>query len=445
MMRLYKQLHSAAYTVSYELSKSTELAKKMKVLLVTDNHEQNGGAERYFFELKAKLQAIPDLDVFSIGFTDKEKSGADYQTFKGCYHALEKLLWRFCICRSLRKKLQRAIADFNPDVIHIHNIKQFPLTILDAIKDYPVVQTVHDHSIICPTGQNIHRNGEPCKTGFRWQCFWKHQVKFSKLVYALMALSFFKIQRKQKTHIEHFLPVSPTLAQYMQANAFKNTTYIPPFYHAKPAQTITPNPNHFLFAGSLAAHKGIQVLIREFSLAVKQNAKLHLFIAGDGPDQAWVEQEIKRSALQGNITLLGWQTYLDKQYASASALIFPSTGLEGFPLVIIDAMAHARPVIGVNRGTTHWLIDHQVTGWHFDPMKIGDLANKMSHCATHPQEAQTLGSNAYNKLPKLIDNQDSLDKIVTTYQGIRQTNAKESHRNGHHRNLPSTGSFTPDA
>jgi len=54
----------------------------MRILLINDHRIPLGGAERYFFELKSRLQNKKNITVFSIGFGDKEETGKDYAILK---------------------------------------------------------------------------------------------------------------------------------------------------------------------------------------------------------------------------------------------------------------------------------------------------------------------------------------------------------------------------
>src|SRR5580658_4900201 len=122
----------------------------MRILLITDNHTPTGGAENYFFDLKDRLKKMPGIEVFSMGFGPIKIYGHDYYVLKGLKSKIFRLLWQVIIHPVVYFKLRRQISEFQPDVIHIHNIKQYAASLLKAIKPYPVVQTIHDYGVICP-------------------------------------------------------------------------------------------------------------------------------------------------------------------------------------------------------------------------------------------------------------------------------------------------------
>lgn len=389
----------------------------MKILLITDNHTPSGGAENYFFELKERLKATNGIEVYSISFGPHEQSGADYFVFKGTSSNFAKLFWRFVSHPIMYWKLKRKIKEIKPDVIHIHNIKQYTCTLLSAIKHHHVIQTIHDHGIICPTAQNIHQDLKPCPTGLRLSCFWQHQVKYGKLAYLLLACSFLRVQRLQKKIVKRFLTPSPLLANYLLQNGFHDAVYVPPFRKNKPILSSTNiHPHEFLFAGNLGNHKGVNLLIAEFARACQKNPNLILHIAGSGPEEAHMRAQVESLELNNNIIFHGWQSNLEPLYERCIALIFTSIGLEGFPLVLIDAMTYGRPVIGVNRGTTAWLVEDGKSGFLFDPLIPGDMANKVLSLTGNIDLARQLGIHGHSKINQLIDNDNAMSQILLSYQ-----------------------------
>src|SRR5688572_14039445 len=154
----------------------------MRILLITDTHNITGGAEKYFFDLKERLANTPGITVYSIGFGSKA-IGSNFFVLPGLKSKIAKLFFQLIFHPNIFFALRKQIREFNPDVIHLHNVKQYTCSVLKAIKPYPVVQTIHDFTLICPTGLNLHKDQKVCETGLRRRCFWQHQTKYNKLTY----------------------------------------------------------------------------------------------------------------------------------------------------------------------------------------------------------------------------------------------------------------------
>jgi len=394
----------------------------MRIVLITDNHTPAGGAEKYFFDLKERLKHVPGIEIYSMGFGPDHASGNDYFVLKKLTSNVSKLIWQVIFHPVVYLKLRRQLKKIRPDVIHIHNVKQYTVSLLRAIKPYPIVQTIHDYGVICPTAHNIHKDYQPCLSGMRMKCFWQHQVKYNPIVYLGLVYSFFKLRKRLRKTVKKFFAPSPLLVEYLKKNHFNDATYIAPFRKEKQSYTFDKiKPYHFLFAGNLGTHKGIYTLLDEFALAYQDNNQLSLTIAGTGPEEARLRNRTKELGLEKNVFFLGWQTTLENEYAKCAAVICPSLWMEAFGLVITEAMSYARPVIGSNRGSPPWLIDDHQTGFIFNPLKKGDLAERLLIVAGNVNLIKKLGTNGHEKLQRLIDNEAVLNQIVALYRDCLPT------------------------
>ncbi len=390
----------------------------MNILLITDHHSPHGGgAEKQFFTLKELLKNQPDIAVTSLGFGPKSLQGNDFVVLKETRSKAMRQLWRMFVNPVKYLQLRRLIKKINPDIIHLHNIKKYTPTLLKAIQGYPAIQTVHDFSPICPTQWNVHKNLQPCKTGFSWRCFWQHRRDYSVISYLALVFSFLRMRTLLKKSVTQFIAPSPFLTNYLEMNGYKNAAYIFPF-HSTHIENLKKEPqsNHFLFLGQLEKQKGIHFLLREFHLAVQKNNNLLLTIAGNGSQKKDIKEKIKQWHLEDNIHLIDWCNNPAELYQQCCAVIFPSIGLESFGLVLIEAMAHARPVIGSNRGPTQELVEHDKSGLLFDPLKEGELAAMVLNLSDSSSIiAKTFRENALKKSKEFADNSSLLTQIITKY------------------------------
>lgn len=389
----------------------------MKILMITDTHNPKaGGAEKYFFTLKQELQKIPNIEVISLGFGSQNKEGNDFIVLKETSLLYLHQWWRMFFNPVKYLQIRHQIKKINPDIIHLHNIKKYTISLLKAVKNYNVIQTVHDFSLICPTQCNIHKDLQLCSSSFSKKCFWEHQREYNSLTYLALVFYFYRMRKLSRQVIKRFIAPSPFLADYLQRNFFNPVSVILPFKKEKNVQNHSVENNHFLYVGRLNEQKGIRVLIKEFSLACLQNKNLRLTIVGEGNDENYLKQKVKEYGIENNVYFVGWSKEVKKFYLECTAVIFPSIGSESFGLVITETMSYARPVIASNRGTSLWLIDDEKTGLLFDPLKSSDLAQKILKLADNPMLAHQLGDAAFEKLNKFPSNQEMLNQLLEIYR-----------------------------
>jgi glycosyltransferase involved in cell wall biosynthesis/predicted metal-dependent phosphoesterase TrpH len=111
-------------------------------------------------------------------------------------------------------------------------------------------------------------------------------------------------------------------------------------------RTEAGRPIHVLYAGRLTREKGADLLADAFLLARRHEPRLHLLLAGGGPE----EPEL-RARLGEHATFLGWLhgDDLARAYADADMLLFPSR-TDTFGQVLLEAQASGLPVVAVAEG-----------------------------------------------------------------------------------------------
>ena len=113
-----------------------------------------------------------------------------------------------------------------------------------------------------------------------------------------------------------------------------------------------------LYVGRLSSEKGIDLLAEAFLIARDHDPRLHLVLAGRGP-----EEETLRHRLGSAATFLGWVEgeRLAQVYASADLFMFAST-TDTFGQVILEAQASGLPVLAVDAGGPAELIEDGRSG-----------------------------------------------------------------------------------
>jgi glycosyltransferase involved in cell wall biosynthesis/predicted metal-dependent phosphoesterase TrpH len=135
------------------------------------------------------------------------------------------------------------------------------------------------------------------------------------------------------------------------------------FSPARYASDTLPPGFNVLYVGRLSHEKGIDLLAEAFLLAHDRDPRLHLVLAGRGP-----EENALRRRLGSAATFLGWVDgeELAHTYASADLFIFAST-TDTFGQVILEAQASGLPVLAVDAGGPADLIESGRSGCLVEP------------------------------------------------------------------------------
>ena len=121
---------------------------------------------------------------------------------------------------------------------------------------------------------------------------------------------------------------------------------------------LLPGELTVLYAGRLSQEKGIDLLADAFLAARREDPRLHLALAGGGP-----EEDHLRERLGEHATFLGWLGGEDlaRAYASADVFLFASR-TDTYGQVIVEAQASGLPVVAVAEGGPVSLIEPGETG-----------------------------------------------------------------------------------
>lgn len=156
-------------------------------------------------------------------------------------------------------------------------------------------------------------------------------------------------------------------------------------------RTTQKDPNRFVFlsAGTQCVRKGTHYLLEAWrKLRPAEGVELWLIGHMDLPERLLEN-------LPGNVTIKKTvpKAELTEIYLAADALIFPSL-VEGFGMVITEAMAHGLPVITTENTGGPGLIQQGHNGF-FVPVRDADaLADRMQWCLDNRSELREIGERA---------------------------------------------------
>ena len=133
-----------------------------------------------------------------------------------------------------------------------------------------------------------------------------------------------------------------------------------------------------LSVGRLHAVKDHAFLIRACRELKTRGLRFACLIAGDGPERSHLERLIRDLDLQPQVTLLGHvpRPRIDAYYASADLVVLTSRS-EGIPLVLMEAMAHGKPVLAPAITGIPELVLHGETGFLYSPGSLQDFVSKV--------------------------------------------------------------------
>jgi glycosyltransferase involved in cell wall biosynthesis len=376
----------------------------MKILQINNQHYLKGGAHRVYFET-ANLLKEKGHEVFFFSMKEGLSKHDDNEQFfpKSIDHRKSDIVTKFKSIRGFlnnkeaAKNLENYIQRIKPDVAHVHLFMgALTSSVLSVLKDnnIPIVHTVHDYRLICPSYLFLDGDGkicERCKSGRFLNCVVNRCSGKNISHSAILAVDAYyrKYFESPNEYIDKYIFVSKFIqdkhSEYLY-DIGSNSVVLHNFISN--LDEIWPNNNkgdYFLYLGRLSREKGVVTLI---DAAVKTGVNLKIV----GDCSTFDKSLAQRSP---NIEFLGFKQFpeLWDIIRNAGFVVVPSEWYENNPLSVIESYACGKPVIGSNIGGIPEILKHGITGYLFQP---GDEDNLIQVL----KKANSVSKSDYESLSK---------------------------------------------
>ncbi|MDR3496597.1 MAG: glycosyltransferase family 4 protein [Ancalomicrobiaceae bacterium] len=412
----------------------------MRLLVVHRINYRKGGAEGVFLD---HLQLFRDMGwecaEFTMAHPDNLPSPWE-RYFPPYFEAgegglVEQLAQvpRFLHSREAAERFAQLIADFKPDVIHMHGLyQQLTASVMAPAKasGAPIVFTLHDFKLICPNYYfyNSHDGVcERCKGGRQWNVLLRRCSGVSVGKDAMLALDglvqwYGGAVRKG---VDAFVCPSRFLQAKMSEHGFDpaRLAYVPNFFETADDAPVDPSAvadiearygRFALYFGRLSREKGLDVLIEAARIG-----RFRLVIVGDGPQRAELEARVRAEAIDAHF--LGFKRGADlwAHVAAAAVIALPSIAYENAPKALLEAQARGKIVVTSAIGGLPELIVDGETGYLARPADASDVAEKIGAAlALSPQTTAVMGDRARVRVTADFTRQRYYRDMVRLYEEL---------------------------
>lgn len=296
------------------------------------------------------------------------------------------------------------IKAFKPDVLHSNNLSGLTTAVwrVAAQLGVPVLHTLHDYYLTCPRCSRFDKG-----------CSCEHTCTSCKIL---------TFHRKRATHwlsavvgvSERVLSIHTDMGMFAETpirTVIRNASTEPP--HAPYPRPICTTEVTFGFIGRLTEEKGIENLMR--ALALLPRDRIRMMIAGRVSDEE--QRRLRTLAPDARIEFMGFVAP-DDFYKQVDVVVAPSIWHDPGPLVVADAKAAGRPLLGTRFGGMPEVIQHGVTGWltEADPQS---LAKSMLAVAADPHKIDEISRRLVADTNKWIF-ADVLSSYKALYEQLRE-------------------------
>ena len=317
--------------------------------------------------------------------------------------------------RAAVAQVRRIIRQRGIEVVHVHNL--FP-TLSPAVlraaraEGAAVLVTLHNYRLMCLPA-NLLRDGKVCEScvgRLPWRGVQHACYRDSRLGSAALATSL-SLHRAIRTYSD--------VTRFLAVGEFVRKKHIEA---GIPASRISVKPNftwpvphrggpgdYFLFLGRLASEKGVDTLLRTWSLL---GSDARLVIVGEGP-----QGESLRTVAPEGVEFRGEVPPAEVAgiLEGARALLVPSRWYEAAPRTIIEAYAAGVPVVASRFGALPELVQEDVTGFLAQPDDAESWADQI-RALGEDATSERLGHGALGLWSERYSPQRGLEGLERAYQ-----------------------------
>ena len=385
----------------------------MKILFINDYAKKAGGAEKHIYQLMENLNSKGhDARLFAL----EEKDAYEDKVY---IHQRKLSPRRLLFDASAFISLEHIVKEFRPDILHLHNTIFFSVYFHSKLArlNMPIVKTVHDYRMVCPSGWLVLPDNKICGAFKGKACFENKCIKFYNIK---MTNFYINIMRSkiERENIDLFITPSKALKETLLKNRITNVYHLPNFVSCDIIENVsTMGEKTILYAGRLSREKGVHILVSAMQKVLKVYPEVQLIIAGEGQEKENLKKQAKELKIEKNISFLGYVENIKKFYKKAYFVVIPSLWMENFCTVALEAMAHGKSIVASRIGGFPEIIEDGKNGFLFNPGDKDVLAKVIIRLLEEPELVQKMRCAAKNTIGKYTPDV-YLAKLLELYRSV---------------------------
>lgn len=173
-------------------------------------------------------------------------------------------------------------------------------------------------------------------------------------------------------------------------------------------------------AGQLIPSKGQSEFLKAAAQVSKLFPKVKFMIIGDGNEiyRKSLEDLSQDLGIAEKVIFTGFREDIPRLMAGLDIVVLPSTDLEGFSRVILEAMASSKPVIATELGGNPEAVVDGTTGIIIPPEDTTRLAEAILELVKNERKREQMGLSGRERAEKLFSIETNIAQIEKLYEEL---------------------------
>lgn len=353
-----------------------------RILMISNNLEQRGSSH-YTLNLARELVANGlEVRVFASG-------GGLIDQFRAARIRVDVFthLERPLFAPIQMKRLEGALANFDPDIIHLQNRNVLGVGAWLCKFPYRMVITVHS------------------KAKDR-----RHHLSRLKRINGVIATN--EPVREDLVNVEHvpkeLIAMIPSGVDIQHCET-------------RPTRPLFSEPVRLIGTiGPVEAQRGQDHFIKAIPFVMKRYPDAHFLVVGEGPHLTSLRRLAATLALQPHVTFVSDFARYEDIIETLDIVVYTSLeDVSAFSL--LEAMAWGRPVVAFGTPAVGAIIEHRRTGLLVNRGDVQGLVSSILELLTNPPEAVELAEAGQGVIREYFDKAVVARKVMQFYRKVHQT------------------------
>jgi glycosyltransferase involved in cell wall biosynthesis len=171
--------------------------------------------------------------------------------------------------------------------------------------------------------------------------------------------------------------------------------------------------------GRLSPEKGHSYFVDAMAEVARALPGAQALIVGDGQEEGRLRAKVAALELGAVIRFAGYRRDMNRIYSAIDLLVLPSLS-EGLPNVVLEAMAHGRPVVGTRVGGVPEAIEDGVSGFLVPPADAHALAQATVTLLRDAARRGSMGAAGRERVEHSFSVRARAERILSVYNEVHQ-------------------------
>ena len=170
---------------------------------------------------------------------------------------------------------------------------------------------------------------------------------------------------------------------------------------------------------NLFPRKGLEYLVEALASLKKTFPHIFLVIVGKGDEEyeGQLRTQVKDLSLTEHVLFAGFQNYPEIFISQFDIFVLPSV-LEGFGIVLLEAMVLGKPVVASKVGGIPEIVEQQKTGLLVQPADVDDLCHGLFTLLKDPEKRLLMGNAGKRRIEEQFTSQRMMERLYGLYSEV---------------------------